>query len=182
MKEQMEPQRKDSAPSPGTTRERYTITCKHDDNIDDPTSTVYQAKKDRARKGLLAVLPPYDQLNKILNSNSEWWATWRMKCSGTSGDLTLPQFTAKALSEGNIGAIGTVVLSVGICSDEDSVDKYIEAVDRFLLSDDEYAATLEGMECLILKAKWYADVGQPRRAWLAYRKGLMYTQLMVSDK
>ncbi|ORY11218.1 hypothetical protein BCR34DRAFT_484560 [Clohesyomyces aquaticus] len=178
MKERLEPQRKDSAPSPGIAQDRYTITCKHDDTLDDQGSTAWQAKRERAKKGLLAVLPPYDQLNKILNSNSEWWATWRRKCSGTSGELTLPQFTAKALAEGNIGAIGTVVLSVGICSDEDSADRYIEAVDRYLLSDDEYAATLEGMECLILKAKWYADVGQPRRAWLAYRKGLMYTQLM----
>jgi hypothetical protein len=75
-----------------------------------------------------------------------------------------------------------VVLAVGICSSDESsdVDVYIEAVDRWVLSDDEYAASLEGMECLILKSKWYADVGQPRRAWIAYRKGLMYAQLMVS--
>lgn len=128
------------------------------------------------------MLPPYDQLTKLLNSNSEWWQTWRRKCSGTSGsEQSLPQFAAHALTAGNIGAIGTVVLSVGICSSDESsdVDKYIEAVDRWVLSDDEYAATLEGIECLILKSKWYADVGQPRRAWIAYRKGLMYAQLMV---
>ena len=82
-----------------------------------------------------------------------------------------------------MGAIATVVLSVGICSSEndDDVERYIEAVDRWFLSDDEYAASLEGLECLILKSKWYADVGQPRRAWIAYRKGLMYAQLMVSS-
>lgn len=128
------------------------------------------------------MLPPYDQLSRLLTSNSGWWQTWRRKCSGTSGpEQTLSQFAAQALTTGNIGAIGTVVLSVGICSSDESadVDKYIEAVDRWVLSDDEYAATLEGMECLILKSKWYADVGQPRRAWIAYRKGLMYAQLMV---
>jgi hypothetical protein len=86
------------------------------------------------------------------------------------------------MADGNIGAIGTVVLSVGICSEEGDVDRYIETVDRWVLSDEEYAATLEGIECLILKAKWYADVGQPRRAWIAYRKGLMYTQLMVCPR
>jgi hypothetical protein len=129
------------------------------------------------------LLPPYDQLTKLLNSNTEWWQTWRRKCSGTSGPTqTLPQFAAHALSTGNIGAIGTVVLSVGIsASDESSdVESYIEAVDRWVLSDDEYAASLEGIECLILKAKWFADVGQPRRAWISYRKGLMYAELMVS--
>lgn len=129
------------------------------------------------------MLPPYDQLNKVLNSNSEWWQTWRRKCSGTSGpEQTLPQFAAHALTSGNIGAIGTVVLSVGICLSDDGadVDRYIDAVDRWVLAEDEYAASLEGIELLILKSKWYADVGQPRKAWIAYRKGLMYAQLMVS--
>jgi hypothetical protein len=128
------------------------------------------------------MLPPYDQLNRILTRNSDWWQTWRRKCSGTSGPTqTLSQFAAHALTSGNIGAIGTVVLSVGICTSDESIDveAYVEAVDRWMLSDDEYAASLEGIECLILKAKWFADVGQPRRAWIAYRKGLMYAQLMV---
>lgn len=140
-----------------------------------------QAKRERTKQALLAMLPSYDKLNKILTTNSEWWHTWRLKCSGTStNDETLPQFASKALASGNIGAMGTVVLAVGICQDDEKeVERYIETVDRWVLSDDEYAATLEGMECLILKSKWYADVGQPRRAWLAYRKGLMYTQLMV---
>lgn len=143
---------------------------------------IQSAKTEKAKQALIAMLPAYDQLSKILSSNSEWWSTWRRKCSGTSGpNQTLPQFAAHALTSGNIGAIGTVVLSVGICASDESsdVDTYIEAVDRWVLSDDEYAASLEGIECLILKSKWYADVGQPRRAWIAYRKGLMYAQLMV---
>ena len=140
------------------------------------------AKRERVKQALLAMLPPYDQLSKILNSNGEWWQTWRRKCSGTSGsEQTLAQFAAQAITSGNIGAMGTVVLAVGICSsaEDNDVERYVEAVDRWVLSDDEYAASLEGMECLILKSKWYADVGQPRRAWISHRKGLMYAQLMV---
>ncbi|KAF2792735.1 hypothetical protein K505DRAFT_325977 [Melanomma pulvis-pyrius CBS 109.77] len=176
----MGPSRRESLPVPGVPlQERFTVTCKHPDDMVDSNSLAQQARRERAKQALIAVLPPYDQLNKIMKSNGEWWQTWRRKCSGTSGgEQTLPQFASKALADGNIGAIGTVVLSVGICSDEGDVDRYIETVDRWVLSDDEYSATLEGMECLILKAKWYADVGQPRRAWIAYRKGLMYTQLM----
>lgn len=164
-----------------TAEERYTLENRHDDNIIDGSNVSHSAKKERAKQALIAMLPPYEQLTRLLNNNSDWWQTWRRKCSGTSGpDQTLSQFALKALANGNIGALGTVVLSVGICSadDTDDVERYIEAVDRWVLSDDEYAASLEGMECLILKSKWYADVGQPRRAWIAYRKGLMYAQLM----
>jgi hypothetical protein len=162
--------------------DRYTITNRHEDDMTIGETPAQTAKTEKAKQALIAMLPPYDQLSKILSTNAEWWQTWRRKCSGTSGpSQTLAQFAAHALTTGNIGAIGTVVLSVGICSSDESVDveKYIEAVDRWVLSDDEYAASLEGMECLILKSKWYADVGQPRRAWIAYRKGLMYAQLMV---
>lgn len=160
--------------------------------IDTPLSTntpmIYQgaashfSEEERVKQALMAMLPAYDQLTKILNNNSEWWHTWRRKCSGTSGpEQTLAQFATQALSNGNIGAIGTVVLAVGICSsaEDDDVERYIDAVDRWVLSDDEYAGSLEGMECLILKSKWFADVGQPRRAWICFRKGLMYAQLMV---
>lgn len=165
-----------------TVDERYTLENRHDDDIVDSSNVANPAKREIAKQALLAVLPPFDQLARLFNSNSDWWQTWRRKCSGTSGtEQTLPQFAAQALSTYNMGAIGMVVLSAGICSsnDSDDLDRYVEAVDRWVLADDEYAASLEGMECLILKSKWYADVGQPRRAWIAYRKGLMYAQLMV---
>ncbi|EAT88566.1 hypothetical protein SNOG_03361 [Parastagonospora nodorum SN15] len=177
-----DPTRKASKPKPSAAADdRYTITSRHEDDMVIGESLVQSPKTEKAKQALIAMLPPYDQLTKLLSTNSGWWHTWRRKCSGTSGpNQTLPQFAAHALTTGNIGAIGTVLLSVGICASDENgdVDKYVEAVDRWVLSDDEYAATLEGMECLILKAKWYADVGQPRRAWIAYRKGLMYCQLI----
>ncbi|KAF2280874.1 uncharacterized protein EI97DRAFT_389003 [Westerdykella ornata] len=167
--------------APNTVAEhRYTITCKNPEDIMDEGSARFKAKRDRAKAGLLSILPPYDQLLRILNSNDGWWQTWRRKCSGTSEpNQSLGDFATKALADDNIGAIGLVALAVGISSDDEvEAEKYIEAVDRFVMFDDEYAATLEGMECLILKAKWYADVGQPRRAWISQRKGLLYAQLM----
>ncbi|KAF1914879.1 hypothetical protein BDU57DRAFT_520079 [Ampelomyces quisqualis] len=177
-----DPNRKAKLPKPiAAFDDRYTITNRHEDDMTLGESPAQTAKTEKAKQALIAMLPPYDQLSKILSTNSEWWQTWRRKCSGTSGpSQKLAQFAAHALTTGNIGAIGTVVLSVGICSSDEIIDveKYIEAVDRWVLSDDEYAASLEGIECLILKSKWYADVGQPRRAWIAYRKGLMYAQLM----
>lgn len=178
----MGPQHKPLIPEPTSgVDNRYTVVNKHPDDLS-KESPAASAKRERVKQALVAMLPSYDQLTKILNSNGEWWQTWRRKCSGTSGpDQTLAQFAAQALTNSNIGAIGTVVLAVGICSsaEDDDVERYIDAVDRWVLADDEYAASLEGMECLILKSKWYADVGQPRKAWICNRKGLMFAQLMV---
>jgi hypothetical protein len=181
IKARMDPQHKASLPQPQSgDDDRYTVVNKHPDDLPGE-SPAASAKRERAKQALIAMLPSYDQLTKILNSNGEWWQTWRRKCSGTSGpDQTLAQFAAQALTNGNIAAVGTVVLAVGICSsaEDNDVERYIEAVDRWVLCDDEYAASLEGMELLILKSKWFADVGQPRKAWICHRKGLMYAQLM----
>ncbi|USP79894.1 brassinin detoxification factor 1 [Curvularia clavata] len=171
-----------STPKPNQAEdERYTVENRNDEDIAGGISSANSAKREKAKQALIAVLPPYEQLTKILHSNSGWWEMWRRKCSGTSGpDQTLAQFAAQALTTGNVGAIAMVVLSVGICESEntDQVQRYFETVDRWFLFDDEYAASLEGLECLVLKSKWYADIGQPRRAWIAYRKGLMYAQLI----
>lgn len=174
---------KDGASTPSrVVPEPFRITCSEDhrlaDDCGEKSESASKLKRERARQALIEVLPPYDQLNAILNSNSEWWATWRKKTTGTSGNLTLPQYAAHALLDGSPGAVGILVLSVGVCSESDDTDRYISTVDRWVISDDEYAATLEGMECLMLEAKWYTDIGQPRRAWLANRRGLMYAQLM----
>jgi len=180
IKARLGPQHQPLLSQPSGADDRYTVVAKHPDDLPEDSSAA-SAKRERVKQALLAMLPSYDQLTKILNSNGEWWQTWRRKCSGTAGpDQTLPQFAAQAITSGNIGAISTVVLAVGICSsaEDNDVERYIEAVDRWVLSDDEYAASLEGMECLILKSKWFADVGQPRRAWISHRKGLMYAQLM----
>ncbi|KAF1929664.1 uncharacterized protein M421DRAFT_60016 [Didymella exigua CBS 183.55] len=181
IKARMGTQHKPMLPLPNDgVHDRYTVVNKHPDDLPEE-SPAASAKRERVKQALIAMLPAYDQLTNILTSNSEWWQTWRRKCSGTSGpEQTLAQFAAQAITNSNIGAIGTVVLAVGICSsaDNNDVERYTEAVDRWVLSDDEYAASLEGMECLILKSKWFADIGQPRRSWVCYRKGLMYAQLM----
>ncbi|KLU85747.1 hypothetical protein MAPG_04767 [Magnaporthiopsis poae ATCC 64411] len=41
-----------------------------------------------------------------------------------------------------------------------------------------YAATSEGLECLVLLAYCYMDSGMPRRAWYLWRKGLGIAQMM----
>lgn len=167
---------------PGSTEDdRYTLESKPDDNLFTGNNPAQLAKRERVKQALMRMLPPFDQLSKSLTTNSEWWHTWRRKCSGTSEPgQSLLQFAVKALTAGNIPSIGTVVLSLGICSnDEEEVERYMETIDRWVLADDEYAASLEGIELLLLKAKWFADVGQPRRAWLCNRKGLLYAQLMV---
>jgi hypothetical protein len=100
--------------------------------------------------------------------------------SGTTTQFpTLAEFASHVLSKGSPQQTGMLALAVGISYDNDEIDRYLALVDRWILSDDEYASTLEGIECLILQGKCYADIGQPRRCWLTYRRGLMFAELLV---
>lgn len=102
----MEPLRK-SSNAAAAAQERYTLSYTNPGDVMDHSEnhTSQQAKKERTRQALLAMLPPYDKLNKIINTNSEWWATWRRKCSGTSStDESLAQFASRALASGKWNA------------------------------------------------------------------------------
>jgi hypothetical protein len=46
----------------------------------DQTTKAQKEKHERTRNAILSTLPPADELMKTLNSNQEWWMTFRMKC------------------------------------------------------------------------------------------------------
>jgi hypothetical protein len=76
--------------------------------------------------------------------------------------------------------LGILVSAFGRSTEENHPSKYFNLVDSLIISDNDYVSTVKGMECIILQAKCYLDIGQPRRAWLTYRRGIAMTQLMVS--
>jgi hypothetical protein len=138
-------------------------------------------KSERTRRYLLSALPPLEQILEIVQKNGAWWLTFRSKCPGTTSQYQdLADFASRAYKDGNPPHVGLLTLAVGVSIEGDNLDAYLALVDRWITSDDEYASTLEGMECLLLQAKCYADIGQPRKAWLIYRKGLGYAQMLVS--
>ena len=58
------------------------------------------------------------------------------------------------------------------------VDRYLAVVDQLVLHDDDYLATLDGVELLALQAKCHNNLGQPRKGWLLFRKAISYAQLL----
>jgi hypothetical protein len=50
------------------------------------------------------------------------------------------------------------------------------------MSDDGLVSTLEGLDCLLLQGAFYINSGNPRRAWLTFRRALNIGQLMGLHK
>jgi hypothetical protein len=116
----------------------------------------------------------------VFAKEGSWWAYWRQKTYGEAKPTeTLLQYTSRIYTSEVPMDLGLLVCAFGLSADQNG-SLYLALVDRLVISDDEYAATLTGLECIVLQGKCYLDIGQPRRAWLAYRRGLVLGQLMVS--
>ena len=61
---------------------------------------------------------------------------------------------------------------------ESRIDRYISTVQTLITSDDELVSMIEGIECLILQGIFHINGGNPRRAWLSFRRALNIGQLM----
>jgi hypothetical protein len=165
--------------SPGP---KYTLTC--DMRLpsiakEAPTEpSPAKIKMNRTRQALLSALPSYDKLIPILKRNDAWWIIFGRKCPGTRGNATLEEFAQRVITKGTICELGTLVLCYGMNSDGDIIDQCLAAVERYVLSEDEYMGSLEGLECCIFQCKIYADLGQARRAWLTCRRAVGFAELM----
>lgn len=141
-------------------------------------TTPAKAKNERVRQALMAVLPPYHKLLIALQGNHHAWAVFQRKCPGTRGNATLEEFSYRVMHHGSPCEVGLLVILYGSCTEGDLLDQCLALVERWIIMDDEYMGTLEGLECIILQGKIYSDIGQARRSWLAFRRGLTFAQLM----
>ncbi|KAJ9607598.1 hypothetical protein H2200_007676 [Cladophialophora chaetospira] len=62
------------------------------------------------------------------------------------------------------------------------LQQYLHTVTDLVTSKDDYACTLEGLECLLLQSLFYINDGNLRRAWLAARRCLAVAQFLGLQK
>ncbi|KAL2072906.1 hypothetical protein VTL71DRAFT_12249 [Oculimacula yallundae] len=127
---------------------------------------------------LRSALPTYDIIMSTLSKNGAWWISFRQKCHAIYGAPveSLLAFAARIYTSSNPTELGTLVAAYARSTNHNN--HLYALVDSLIISDLTYSATLDGLECLILLAKSYTDIGQPRRAWFVWRKGMTVAQLM----
>ena len=129
---------------------------------------------------LRAELPGYDSITAALARNGSWWDSFRQKTRAISqaeAAEPLLLFAAHAYTSKNPAELAMLAVAYGRSLGKNHA--LLSLVDKFIMADSTFVATLEGMDCLVLLAKTYTDIGQPRRAWLMWRHGLAVAQLMV---
>ncbi|EHY54201.1 hypothetical protein HRR83_008226 [Exophiala dermatitidis] len=152
-------------------------------------------------KALLAalhkLLPPAQDLDIILEASHEWWAIWRTMFPQIADSRceTIKESVSHSLRTEKPAEVGKIMLCIAISVHQlpstfdwsrlqikeertDLMERYIATVDKLITSDDEIAATVDGIECMLLEAKYHINMGRPRRAWLLYHRAIAFAQLL----
>lgn len=144
-------------------------------------------KTQRVRAELLSLFPPMEDAYKVITQSPKLWCSWCQEnpdlCKALSSpfecrDLPIPPadianillclvITAKQITRGYAPGGMKTHLDPDIFS-----STCIEAVNRLIIRDDEYAATLPGIECQMLLSKYHLSEGQLRKSWLVTRRAI----------
>ncbi|KAJ6109448.1 hypothetical protein N7486_001683 [Penicillium sp. IBT 16267x] len=165
---------------------------------DDPSSNdQFMGAKDTSAKAravrleLISLFPSDQDIEKVL-AQSHLWCMWEEDLSAlhkvfaarydASETLVAPADLAKAL----------VCLSISMLQSPPEFDfntlqnpvdaqefasRCCEAVDRLVVRDDDFSATLPGIECHLLLSKFHMNEGRLRKAWLINRRAIELAHL-----
>ncbi|KAJ3499209.1 hypothetical protein NLG97_g503 [Lecanicillium saksenae] len=144
-----------------------------------PSVSLIDSYRESARKSLLAILPDQEEIISVLTTNRQWWDSFQRKLgviSFTDGLESLEAFAVRVINSGQVTELAT--LAVGYERSLDDDYSRLPVIERLIFSSFDLLCTVKGLECLILLAKTYTDIGKPKRAWLTWRKGLAAAQLL----
>ena len=159
-----------------------TVPSESTEGIPNSHQATRQRKiKDRnTRQALLANLPKdRGELEKAIANTETWWKiTQRLhpNFAGFEIHSSFAHFADFAMKNENPTVLALFELCLALSGQKDE-QMYISVASNLIVSDDDYAVTMEGMECISLIAKYHADMGQPRKAWMYLRRAIMFGQL-----
>ncbi|KOS40756.1 hypothetical protein ACN38_g8384 [Penicillium nordicum] len=177
--------------------DNYFVSRQEDSSNNDKFAGVQDMspKAEEVRAELMSLLPPAEDMNKIINACFQWFVcqdhlpemfdrhgdrfAFNENCCD---NLVAPAEVAKALLCLCISAIYAPsefdfdALTVPF-EPQKFADRCIEMVDRLIVRDDNFAATLPGIECQMLLHRVHLADGRLRKAWLVMRRAIEFAHL-----
>ena len=158
-------------------------------------------KKSTARaeylcRTLLANFPPMQKADVVLSTSQSWWSATRDMFPELFGSefTSVLDFVHNAQGSGSPQKIAKALLCIGISFQEappgyhddigiaggvhEITDHWMQLISEIIISDDEQAGTIDGIECMFLHGKLDINEGRIRRAWISLRRGLSFCQLL----
>jgi hypothetical protein len=153
--------------------------------------------KSRILGSLKALAPDDDLLRRIVQASSHIQGLWEGLFPSTefeAGPGQLEPFMAhllERLHSDNVATIVKILLCLAMAIQQipfnSNLDQtgletlqtqYIAAADAVLSIDEKYSRTLDGLECMMIQAHWYVNLGKPHKAWLIFRRAINTCHLL----
>ena len=131
---------------------------------------------------LRSQLPSFDMVLTALEENGKWWDSFYSKIHSNAYESAegLTEFARQVYTTNNPAELATLVTAYARSTSGNN--HLYEFVEQAVLSNMKYLESIEGLNCLILLGKSYIDAGEPKRAWLLYRRGIAMAQMLVSQR
>ena len=158
---------------------------------------VVSSKDQELRRTMVALLPSKQDLDIILVGSSDWWAIWRTMFRDTCfpNQISVSDFVSQSVATGGPVILAKVLLIIAISLSQLSptfidrrlklsmpplelMEHYLSITEKQITSNDEYACTLDGLECMVLQTKWDINLGRPRKAWMAIRRAISFAEML----
>ena len=177
--------------------DNYLVSRREDSSNNDKFAGIkdMSPKAQAVRAELISLLPPSEDMNKIINASFHRFV-WQDhfpelfdrrenryvisdRCCDT---LVAPAEVAKALMCLCISAVHAPsgfdwrTLSIPF-GPERFYNQCVDVVDRLIVRDDEFAATLPGIESQMLLSKIHLTEGRLRKSWLVNRRAIEFAHL-----
>ncbi|OJJ49843.1 hypothetical protein ASPZODRAFT_12955 [Penicilliopsis zonata CBS 506.65] len=154
-------------------------------------------KAAAARASLLALFPPREDIIMLTEASCRWWITFQANfpeiCEKCSQSLSTGNPPSEiSMAPGDVGKVLICIamtlellpVSFDLTSLRSPLDpkrfseRCVAEISRLIIEDDDFAATLPGIECQLLLSKYLLNDGRPRKAWLVCRRAIQFSQLV----
>ena len=156
-------------------------------------------------RDLKNLVPNVHDLTLILRCSLDSWRLWHQVFSEDLGIRAagsenteigaLRDFIYRSLNTDDVAVVNKVILCLILhlqqlprdfdfsesnlpASSETLQEYYMKAVERFLEPDDGIVGTVDGIECLMIQAEFYINVGKPKKIWSIFRRAVSCAHLL----
>lgn len=153
-------------------------------------------KLEKIRQALIELLPTQRETIMIWEASTSWLLIHALCCNDA---VDASNFNLADIAKEHPTKIARLVLYIAVCLQQldpefdtsqlklyptvaARMEKCINVVAALITSDDELVSTVIGLECLVLQGVYHINAGNPRRAWLSFRRALSIGELMGIHK
>lgn len=173
--------------------------------VDQTNGRPLNGKTNRTLRDLKTLVPNVKDLTLILRCSQDSWKLWYKFFSedlgarlGSAEDTQVEiirDFIYKSVNSDNVAVVAKVILCLTLhiqqlppdfasaqtnllAPTEALQSYYMSSVETLLGPDEGFAGTLDGLECMMIQAEFYINVGKPRKVWLIFRRAVSFAHLL----